>query len=77
MHDANGVDRKDQAALISAARLAGMLSISERTLRRLLDAGKLVRPVRIGRSVRWRLAEVREWIDAGCPGLREWERMAK
>ena len=53
--------------LIGAEELARMMDVSERTLWRLLSAGKVPPPVRIGRSTRWRLAEVRDWIDRGCP----------
>jgi prophage regulatory protein len=53
--------------LISAEDVARMMDISERTLWRLLSAGKVPPPVRIGRSTRWRLAEIRSWIDRGCP----------
>ena len=62
----------DEPVLISAERVAKMMSISVRSLWRLLSAGRLVPPVRLGRCVRWRLAEVREWIDAGCPQHDEW-----
>lgn len=54
--------------LIPAGDVAAMLGVSERTLWRLLSAGKMPEPVRIGRSTRWRSAEVREWIERGCPG---------
>lgn len=53
--------------LISAEELARLMQVSERTLWRLLSAGKVPQPVRIGRSTRWRYAEVREWIERGCP----------
>ena len=53
--------------LINAEELARMMNISERTLWRLLSGGRLPQPVRIGRSTRWRLAEVAEWIERGCP----------
>ncbi|MBA3312925.1 MAG: helix-turn-helix domain-containing protein [Planctomycetota bacterium] len=54
--------------LIAVDELATILSTSERTVWRLLSAGRLVRPLRLGgRSVRWRLDEVSRWIDAGCP----------
>jgi excisionase family DNA binding protein len=53
--------------LLNADEVAAMLNISERTLWRLLSAGKVPKPVRFGRSTRWRLAEVREWIEGGCP----------
>ena len=53
--------------LINAEEVARLMDVSERTLWRLLSAGKVPPPVRIGRSTRWRLADVREWIEQGCP----------
>jgi predicted DNA-binding transcriptional regulator AlpA len=55
--------------LIPAERLAFMMNISTRTLWRLLSAKKLLEPVRIGGSVRWRLQEVERWVAEGCPAL--------
>src|SRR5262245_11269209 len=55
------------ALLVSASELAQRLKISERTLWRLLSAGKVPAPVRFGHNTRWRLPEVQEWIDRGCP----------
>jgi excisionase family DNA binding protein len=63
---ATGVD--STPILISAEELARLMHVSERTLWRLLSAGKVPQPVRIGRNTRWRYAEVREWIEKGCPG---------
>jgi prophage regulatory protein len=53
--------------LINAEELARLLDVSERTLWRLLSGGKLPQPVRIGRNTRWRLEEVSDWIQQGCP----------
>jgi prophage regulatory protein len=53
--------------LVSAEELATMLRVSERTVWRLLSAHKIPRPLHIGGSVRWRLAEVSKWIESGCP----------
>jgi prophage regulatory protein len=53
--------------LLTADEVAAMLGVSERTLWRLLSAGKVPQPVRFGRSTRWRAAEVADWIDRGCP----------
>ena len=47
-------------ALISATELADLLQISTRTLWRLRSAGKLVEPIKLGGSTRWRL-------DVGAP----------
>lgn len=54
-------------SLLPARDLARMLAVSTRTLWRLLDAGKLIQPIRLGGSVRWRREEVEAWIRAGCP----------
>lgn len=59
--------KTSQPLLISAEQFAEMLQISPRTLWRLLSAGKLLQPVRLGGSTRWRLEQVHEWIDKGCP----------
>lgn len=53
--------------LISVDELAMILKISPRTVWRLLSAGKMIEPVRIGGAVRWRFAEVKNWIEQGCP----------
>jgi len=55
-----------------AARLAG---VSRATWCRLRSSGKLPESVRLGRSVRWRRAEVVAWIEAGCPDARTWAAM--
>ena len=53
--------------LISVHEVAEMLSISERTVWRLLSAGKIPEPIRFGRNVRWQLSRIQQWIDEGCP----------
>ena len=53
--------------LIPIGQVAAMVAVSRRTISRLADAGKLPPPLRIGGSLRWRLADVRQWIANGCP----------
>ncbi len=60
-------DRASEALLIDAEAVAGMLGISTRSVWRLLSAGKLLEPIRIGGSVRWRKSEVEQWVESGCP----------
>ena len=62
-----------QPLAVSAKQLARMLDLSVRTIRTMDAAGKLPRGVRIGRSVRWPVDELRDWLDAGCPDRRAWE----
>jgi excisionase family DNA binding protein len=53
--------------LVNARELAKLLSISERSLYRLKSTGELPAPVVLGGSVRWRLKEIHDWINKGCP----------
>ena len=63
----SGVNEGENAVLLPAERVAEMLQVSTRTLWRLLNGGKLIGPVRLGRSVRWRKDELLRWIADGCP----------
>ena len=65
------------ATVLCAADLARLLGISERTVWRLDSAGSLPRPIRLGRSVRWRMAEVQAWLEQGCPNRRDWESLSR
>ena len=58
---------RTEPALISAVELAELLQVSTRTLWRLRSAGKLIKPIKLGGSTRWRLDEVEAWIADGCP----------
>lgn len=55
------------APLIAVKELAVMLQIAERTVWRLNSAKKLPKPIRLGRSVRWRRSDIEAWLQAGCP----------
>ena len=59
--------------LVDAAALAVLLAVSLRTVRTWDAGGRLPRPVRVGGAVRWRLDEIRRWLDAGAPCRDEWE----
>jgi len=58
--------------LVDAVGLAELLKISERQVSRLNSAGKLPRSITLGRCRRWRVDEVRAWIDAGGPPRNRW-----
>ena len=60
---------------LPAADVAKLLGISQRHLYTLNASGQLPRPIRLGRSVRWRADELRDWLDAGCPARDRWEVM--
>ncbi len=53
--------------LLTVKEVAETLGLSERTVYRLADMGKMPRPVKIGAAVRWRRIELDTWIEDGCP----------
>ncbi len=58
------------AELLDVQAVACLLDCSARHVYRLSDAGKLPRPLKLGQLVRWRRAEVLEWISGGCKSVR-------
>jgi len=58
--------------MIDTKTFARLLSISSRHLIRLQSMKAVPEPVHLGRRIRWRLAEVLEWIEADCPSQKAW-----
>ena len=52
--------------LLTINDVAEILKISQRSIWRLVASGKLVAPLRVGGSIRWKREDIREWIDSGC-----------
>lgn len=63
------VGRKSGAApvMITARQLAVVLQVSTRQVWRMLSARRVPQPIRVGSVVRWRMAEIEQWIADGCP----------
>jgi predicted DNA-binding transcriptional regulator AlpA len=60
---------------LAANDVAKMLGISERHLWALNSSGRLPRPLRLGRAVRWPVEELRAWLAAGAPERSRWEAL--
>lgn len=58
---------------VPAGEVAKLLGVSLRHVWALLAEGQLPRPVRLGRSVRWNIDELRAWLAAGAPEMDSWE----
>ena len=54
-------------AMIDMGEFAELLQVSTRHLKRLLDRGDVIPPVRLGACLRWPRASVEAWINDGCP----------
>ena len=59
--------------LLNVKDVAARLRISTRQCWKMLSSGKLVEPVRLGRSVRWRALDIDEFIRLGCPSRDRFE----
>ena len=60
---------------LSTAESAAALGASIRLIQRMNASGRLPRPMRVGRAVRWSVAELHAWMAAGSPGRDRWERI--
>ncbi len=64
------------APILVDARVAGVLcGKSERTWRAWDSQGLIPAAIRIGRSTLWRVDELRDWVDAGCPERTIWHAL--
>ena len=76
------MEKSDQVSsteqlLWTARQVASALGISERYLYKLHSKGQLPQSIQLGRSVRWRKAEIEAWLKSGAPSRPEWERKKK
>jgi excisionase family DNA binding protein len=55
--------------LVTVEEVAERLAVSTRTVWRLVSAGKIVPPFKVGGATRWREEELSRWMSAGCPPL--------
>ncbi len=54
------------AMLLTVKEVAELCGVSTRTITRMVEAGKMPSPVRLGAAVRWNREEVESWIASGC-----------
>lgn len=59
------------AALLDVRAVASLLDCSPQHVRRLADAGRMPRALRVGSLLRWRRVDLDAWLAAGCPNCRE------
>lgn len=60
------------SALIDAAAMAVLLSVSKPTIWRMRESGRLPPAIAFtAQCIRWRRDDVLRWIAAGCPAANE------
>ena len=50
--------------VVAPPEVARVLNVSEKTLRRLWEAGKFLRPFKVGSQLRWRTSDVLAWLES-------------
>ncbi len=53
--------------LIDVVEIGALCSISRSLVYKLNDLEMMPEPILDGRTLRWSLQEIREWVDMGCP----------
>lgn len=60
------VDPNCVVEMVNATVAAAIVGVSRRSWWRFVAEGRAPKPIRLGRCVRWRLLEIRDWIRGGC-----------
>ena len=64
-------DTQSPVRMIDVRELSAILGCSPRTVYRLVDAGRVPPPYRLGSLSRWNPAVIETWIAQGCQPCRK------
>ncbi len=53
--------------LLDVNQVAALLGVSRSHVFRMTDSGQMPRPLRLGSLVKWRRADLDDWLAAGAP----------
>lgn len=59
------------AVLIAIEDVAKILGCSTRHVRRLVNANRIPRPIKLVALLRWIKTDIDQWIATGCPSCRK------
>lgn len=76
-HDPVQTSASPDPIIYDAADMRRLLRCSAATMHRRLAAGQMIRPLKWGGKLVWRVAEVKLWVEAGMPTADEWEARKK
>jgi predicted DNA-binding transcriptional regulator AlpA len=57
--------------LVPKSEVERLTGLSQRTIDRLVSAGKFLKPTRLGGRVLWNRERLSEWVHNGCPPVEE------
>lgn len=55
--------------LVDVRAISHLLDVSPKTVRRMVDRGKIPGIARLGRLLRFDLTVIGQWVNQGCPAL--------
>lgn len=59
--------------MLTKKEVADLIKATTRHVEKMVAAGKMPRPMYIGKSVRWKKDTVQNWLAQGCPSQQEEE----
>ena len=62
---------ESSARRLNIKHVAGLISCSERHTDRMARSGRMPKPAKLGKALRWSQTELEEWVAGGCPDLRQ------
>ena len=66
---------KPESLLIDSVELAALMGVATSTVKRRSRNGDMPQGRRVGpRLLKWERAEIREWMEAGCPRVESINR---
>lgn len=71
---ANSSTAAAEPLLIDINEVARLTGFSRGKLYSMQSTGAMPAPLKVGRSTRWRRADIEAWVDLGCPKRDEFER---
>lgn len=66
-------DTQTTEQLLTADEVGNILGLSKRQVFRLSSSGRIVKPLKIVGSTRFRRSDIERWISLGCPDRRTFE----
>ena len=63
-------ERSVGSELLDVEAVALTLAVSTRTVLRMADSGQMPRPLKVASLIRWRRAELLQWLADGAPNCR-------
>lgn len=69
-------DPRSLAIALRDSEAAALVGVSRAHFRRLVATGRAPRPLKMGNASRWRVDDLRRWVELGCPRVEVLEARA-